>query len=231
MTSPILNPATIASADGNAGNGMEEPDNEFGAVSYLQKFRKYSKEWNTNPYSGDEERLSEETIIATAIAASERRKSRGNSLSIEYPIPQSSPDDMITDRLQLLTNSAGLIASPISRIALNLQPNHRSSNHHINFNEKLTEHHYLDTMMTDISNMSHAGKVLANGRARSSSMSILEGTSSLSVGTFDNPALARIKGKLLAPFIYSYSLLLCFFFHFLYVYRKFWKENCFTSCS
>lgn len=193
-----------------------------GAISYFQSFQMQSKQWTSNPFS-DPNLFQEPNATSTA------------------------------DRLQLLTNSAGYLASPVTRrtlaaengeedpLVLKLQFRHPSLSSAttatttatsstfngtslINFSERSMDHHYLDTMETDMQNLGHAGR-LFTGRARSASMSILEGAAS----SFDNPALARLKGKSL----YTCVSFLCnqYFFSLLGDNRELRKENSIAICS
>eukprot|EP01040_Poterioochromonas_malhamensis_P009432 gene9432-10243_t len=174
---PYLTNHNSMSGHSRSMNNMGLNESEFSAISYLQSFQEKAKQWKSNPFDGN---------------------SSGKVL----------------DPLELLTTSADLVASPMSKRTLNLSasfkeglkemsllpfPNstrfnqNSSSNNNglINFSDS-NEVHYLDTMNIDLQNISHTSKV--TGRARSASMSLIEGYSSLSNSNqFDNPALARIK--------------------------------------
>lgn len=176
---PYLTNHNSMSGHSRSMNNMGINESEFSAISYLQSFQEKAKQWKSNPFDGN---------------------SSGKVL----------------DPLELLTTSADLVASPMSKRTLNLSasfkeglkemsllpfPNstrfnqNSSSNNNglINFSDS-NEVHYLDTMNIDLQNISHTSKV--TGRARSASMSLIEGYSSLSNSNqFDNPALARIKGN------------------------------------
>lgn len=178
---PYLNGTAGHSRSSNDLRMAQDP--EFSATSYFQSFQEKAKLWKTNPFMIHD--------------------------------PSNVNNNKVLDPLELLTSSADLVASPMSKRTLNIGSPYKeglremtllpfpnttmrsgvgssSGSGLINFHDRMSEMHYLDTMSTDLQNISHSNKV--TGRARSASMSLIEGSSTNPA--FDNPALARIKGKL-----------------------------------